>query len=69
MTSTDIINNTFSGSYVRSLFKRSNPASESTGDPVKDVAGNFLLNRLYLKQKKVVRSNRNLTHATETVTN
>lgn len=41
--------NTFAGSYVRSLFKRSNPASESTGDPVKDVAGNFLRNILYLK--------------------
>lgn len=69
MKSTHVIKYTFWGSYVRSLFKRSNPASESTGDPVKDVAGNFLLNRLYLKQKKVVRSNRNLTQATETVTN
>lgn len=47
--SNNVIDNTFSGSYVRSLFKRSNPASESTGDPVKDVAGNFLRNRLYLK--------------------
>lgn len=60
---------TFSGSYVRSLFRRSNPESESTGDPVKDVAGNFLRSRLYLKQKTVVRSKRNLTQATETVTN
>lgn len=42
---------TFSGSYVRSLFNKSKPASERTGDPVKDVAGNFFLSILYLKQK------------------
>ena len=42
---------TFSGSYVSSLFKKSNPASERTGVPVNDVAGNFLRNRLYLKGK------------------
>ena len=41
---------TFSGSYVRSLFNKSNPASVRTGDPVNEVAGNFLRKRLYLKQ-------------------
>jgi hypothetical protein len=38
-----------SGSYVRSLFSKSNPASDRTGAPVNEVAGNFLRNRLYLK--------------------
>jgi len=31
------------------LFNKSNPESERTGDPVNDVAGNFLRRRLYLK--------------------
>lgn len=42
---------TFSGSKVRSLFNRSNPASERTADPVKDAAGNFLRNKLYLEEE------------------
>lgn len=43
---------TLSGSYVNSEFNKSKPASDKTGDPVKDVAGNFLRNRLYLKGKR-----------------
>ena len=40
---------TVSGSYVSILFSRSNPASDKVSPPVKDTAGNFSLNLLYLK--------------------
>lgn len=42
---------TLSGSYVRSLFSKSKPASDRVGEPVNEVAGNFLRNRLYLKEQ------------------
>ena len=42
---------TVSGSYVSILFSRSNPASDKVNPPVKDTAGNFSLNLLYLKDR------------------
>ena len=42
---------TFSGSYVRSLFNKSKPASDRVGRPENDVGGNFSRSLLYLQEK------------------